>query len=394
MIETKKRDFFPQLTSVRFFAALVVILYHYNEEFTPYLPKFLANFIEHGYIGVSFFFILSGFILAANYYDRLLDKSVSNSEFWWARFSRIYPLYILSILVVTPRLFIPLRLDPFPTESIYAHQHLGQLFVVVVFALQSFAMPIGGFLNSPAWSISTEVFFYICLPFLLPLIARIKSSALLAFVGISVLLALVGPYCYHHDIFTVNVPKLGIPYTSSVDLFFNQFVRMSFITRLPEFLTGILGYRIYRELIQDKPVRWHYYLAGLFAIPFFGILLIEPKENILSTVLYTGQVVGLPFFLFIILSLITSKSKIVEMLEQPRWVLLGEASFALYLFHIPIKNLGQLILLKGFHQNKDNIWLSLVMIIFSIWISILLFRHFETPCRQYLKKKWRPKSGA
>ena len=394
MIETKKRDFFPQLTSVRFFAALVVILYHYNEEFTPYLPKFLANFVEHGYIGVSFFFILSGFILAANYYDRLLDKTVSKGEFWWARFSRIYPLYILSILVVTPRLFIPSNLDPFPEQSVYAHQHLGQLFVVVVFAFQSFAIPVGGFLNSPAWSISTEVFFYLCLPFLLPLIARIKSSALLAFVGITVLLALVGPYCYHQDIFTVNVPKLGIPYTGPVDFFLNQFVRMSFITRLPEFLSGILGYRIYRELIQDKPVQWHYYLAGLFAIPFFGFLMIEPKENILSTVLYTGQVLGLPFFLFIILSLITSRSKIVGILQQPRWVLLGEASFALYLFHIPIKNFGQLVFLKGFHQNKDNVWLSLVMIVFSVWVSILLFRHFETPCRQYLKTKWSPKSRA
>ena len=387
MSEVQKRDFFPQLTSVRFFAALIVILYHYNEEFTPYLPKFLANFVEHGYIGVSFFFILSGFILAANYYERLRDHTVSKAEFWWARFSRIYPLYILSILVMAPRYFVPVNWDPFPEQAMYAHAHPFQLVLIVVFALQSFALPGSGFLNSPAWSISTEVFFYLCLPFLIPLIARIKSWALLMFICLFFLLALIGPYCYHQQIFTVNVPKLGIPYTGDVDFFLNQFVRMSFITRIPEFLVGVLGYRVYRELIQDRPVMWHYWLAAIFAIPFFGFLMIEPKDNILTTVLYSGQVLGVPFFLFIILALITSKSKIVEVLKKPRWVLLGEASFALYLFHIPIKNFGQLILFKVFHQNKDNVWLALFMIFLSVATSILLFHRVETPCRQYLKTK-------
>jgi peptidoglycan/LPS O-acetylase OafA/YrhL len=70
--EGSKREFFPQLTSVRFFAALIVILYHYHKEFSPYLPGPILNFVEHGYVGVSFFFVLSGFILAANYNDRLL----------------------------------------------------------------------------------------------------------------------------------------------------------------------------------------------------------------------------------------------------------------------------------------------------------------------------------
>ncbi|MBS1703181.1 MAG: acyltransferase, partial [Armatimonadetes bacterium] len=115
--EAAKREFFPQLTSVRFFAAFIVVCYHYNDELKPYLPQILKNVVDHGYVGVSFFFLLSGFILAANYYDRLLTKKVSKKDFWWARFSRIYPVYILSILIVAPRLFLPIAKDPLPQQA-------------------------------------------------------------------------------------------------------------------------------------------------------------------------------------------------------------------------------------------------------------------------------------
>ncbi|MEI8281832.1 MAG: acyltransferase, partial [Armatimonadota bacterium] len=388
-IEGAKREFFPQLTSVRFFAALIVILYHYDDEFAPYLPKVLQNLIEHGYIGVSFFFVLSGFILAANYYDRLLDKTVSKADFWWARFSRIYPLYILSIIVVLPRFFIPTSMDPLPSQAIYAHAHPFELFMVVVFALQSFAFPSGGFFNSPAWSISTEIFFYTCLPFLLPIINRLKTRHLLITIAGLLVYSCIGAYCYHEQIFTVNVPKLGIAYTGPVDFFLNQFVRMSFVTRLPEFLAGIIGFRIYREMLHGKDHRWLTPVTILSAIPFIGLILYEPGDNIINTVLYTGQVLGIPFFVFLLLSLIKSKSRIVAALKHPRWVLLGEASFALYLFHIPIKNAGQLVVSHVLHRDKNNVWFCLGLIAFSIATSIFLFHKIETPCRKHLAAWWK-----
>ncbi len=389
-IEGAKREFFPQLTSVRFFAALIVILYHYDKELSPYLPVALQNFIEHGYIGVSFFFVLSGFILAANYYDRLLNKTVSKADFWWARFSRIYPLYLLSILIVLPRYFIPQSMDPLPDQWVYAHAHPFELVTVVTFALQSLAFPSGAFFNSPAWSISTEIFFYLCLPFLLPLIKRIKTHQLMIVLVVLLLWAVLGPYCYHEQIFTVNVPKhLGIAYTGPVDVFLNQFVRMSFITRLPEFLSGVIGYRIYKEVLMGRKSPWLAPFVVLTAIPFFGLMLYEPGNNILNTVLYTGQVLGIPFFVFIILWLIQSQSKVVQILKHPKWVLLGEASFALYLFHIPIKNAGQLFVSHFLHRDKNNVWLCLAMIAFSIATSIFLFHKVETPSRKHLTNWWK-----
>ena len=382
--EGSKREFFPQLTSVRFFAALIVILYHYDAELKPYLPSLVWNFINHGYVGVSFFFVLSGFILAANYYDRLLDKTVSKSDFWWARFSRIYPLYILSILVVLPRLFLPAGMDPLPEQANYAHSHPFELFFVVVFALQSFAFPSGGYFNSPAWSISTEVFFYLCLPFMLRLIKSIPTRRLFITLVCLFIAAWIGPYFYHQHVFLQLFQIKDRTYSESFDSFLNQLVRMCFITRLPEFLSGIIAYRLYREVLRDNPKPIYGVMGFLASLPFIVVMFIEPNDNMLNTVLYTGQALGLPFFVFLILWLIMSKSKVISALSSTKWVLMGEASFALYLFHIPIKNAGQLIAPKLLHIEKDNALFALVLIAFSIWISIVLFNRVETPWRKRL----------
>ena len=386
-IDRIKREFFPQLTSVRFFAAFFVILYHYRDEFSPHIPTFLSNFIGHGDFGVSFFFVLSGFILAANYFDRLLEKRSTKGDFWWARFSRIYPLYLLSIVVFLPRFFLPIKSDPDPDFALYAHGHIPQMAVVVLLLLQSFGFKIGGFLNSPVWSVSTEVFFYVCLPFLLPLLNRIKSSRLMpTMIGLFILSAIL-PFCYHAQIFNGYLRDLQVSNLVEIDATINQLIRMCFLARLPEFLIGVLSYRFYREVMQNdfKPI---YTLWGVLAsLPFLIWIFVEPPNN--SMVLYTGQVIGTPFCVFVILGLIKSKSKLVIALSSPTWILLGEASFGLYLFHIPIKNFGQFVINHFLHKSKPDVPLSFLLIAVSIGVSIVLFKKFETPTRKRLTVWWK-----
>lgn len=81
----------PSLTSLRFFAALLVVLHHMPGE----------PFVE-GYVGVTFFFILSGFILSHSYAERLGDGSCSASDFWIARVARVYPLHVVTLLLAVP----------------------------------------------------------------------------------------------------------------------------------------------------------------------------------------------------------------------------------------------------------------------------------------------------
>src|SRR5262245_1529969 len=68
-IAAPRRPALPALTSVRFLAALHVVVYHFFLVFPSRLPWLVAGVIGAGYTGVSFFFVLSGFVLAYNYLD-------------------------------------------------------------------------------------------------------------------------------------------------------------------------------------------------------------------------------------------------------------------------------------------------------------------------------------
>ena len=94
------------LTSLRFLAALQVILFHLKvERIVSGGPWWYQNFAGIGYIGVNFFFVLSGFILVYTYAANHVDPG----RFWKARFARVYPAYILSLAVTAPFFFSALR---------------------------------------------------------------------------------------------------------------------------------------------------------------------------------------------------------------------------------------------------------------------------------------------
>ena len=93
------------LTGLRFVAALLVVIHHYfgiatgdyGQRADPRVPNLIAS----AFVGVNFFFILSGFILAYNYLGADGQLRVTRRDFWAARFARIYPVYVLAFLVAT-----------------------------------------------------------------------------------------------------------------------------------------------------------------------------------------------------------------------------------------------------------------------------------------------------
>jgi peptidoglycan/LPS O-acetylase OafA/YrhL len=87
------------LTGLRFFAALYVVLFHQETTFAAghHFSKPLLTFLGHGYLAVSLFFVLSGFVLTYNYADRWSETRFS--KFLLSRFARIYPVYALTLLL-------------------------------------------------------------------------------------------------------------------------------------------------------------------------------------------------------------------------------------------------------------------------------------------------------
>src|SRR5438105_5116432 len=85
----------PALTSLRFFAAFHVFIFHVQAIVAVFGPAWYQRLASIGYVGVSFFFVLSGFILVYTYEG----KPIMARDFWRARFARVYPAYAFALLL-------------------------------------------------------------------------------------------------------------------------------------------------------------------------------------------------------------------------------------------------------------------------------------------------------
>src|SRR5205807_512668 len=123
------------------------------------------GFFSNGYESVSFFFILSGFILAYVYdglFSSARPSSSSARAFWIRRFLRIYPTYLLALAISLPPF---VYYDRFGPGALPAPVFLGGLFLAPIL-VQAWVPGLALIWTLPAWSLSVESFFYLCFPYL------------------------------------------------------------------------------------------------------------------------------------------------------------------------------------------------------------------------------------
>jgi peptidoglycan/LPS O-acetylase OafA/YrhL len=371
------------LTSIRFVFAMFVVLFHgldflKQSHIATNWPAIILDVISHGYIGVDFFFVLSGFILSYSYQNRL-GHLRDNVAFWWARFARIYPAYLFAFTV-----FLPI--------AIYSAALSGQSgFAVVTAAFQltltqSWIPATALQWNIPAWSLSVEAFFYALFPFVL-LRAHLLSKRHLVFLAIgaytlSQIGALVGWY-FGPTIADSFNSILGFRELSPNDrdlfpMYFPMF-------RLPEFLFGTtLGILFSRMPPLPTISRKIALLTGCIGSGI-GVVAIAPHlpDGMISNGLL------MPFLGLVLFGLAYSKSK---MFGHPLFVLLGDASYSVYLLHIPLWTWMQRTDFHLTHIQTSTPKIFFVLYLTSlICISLLSLKFIETPARRLIRDQLQPR---
>src|SRR5579863_3664865 len=96
LVEQRKPAPLKALTGLRCFAALNIVFFHFSN---PKWFGFLAPVVNAGYASVSYFILLSGFVMAYNYSARARVGQLNKVRFWEARFTRLYPIYLLSLIL-------------------------------------------------------------------------------------------------------------------------------------------------------------------------------------------------------------------------------------------------------------------------------------------------------
>lgn len=332
----------PALTGVRALAAYLVFLHHFTPSAETIGPV-LRGMLSEGHIGVTMFFVLSGFLITYRYDGKLALTAPDLKRYFWNRFARIYPLYFL--LLVPERRF-------------------GR-WVVELSLFKGFFddYRFTGILQ--AWSLIVEECFYASAPLLL--------------------IALRSRYCVVvlPGIYLIGTALLGIGSQVQYRGLFGNLGFMcgyTFFGRCLEFLIGAwLAMNLNRlESFKSVPHKTYMGLAGMAACLFifdalkggaYSVGVLTPAGALLNNLI-------LPFWIGLFyLGLIQDDSFLKRALSTPISQLLGKASYAFYLIHLGfIANY-----LKN--QNLSGLGFFLALNV----IAIALFKLVEEPINHLLR---------
>jgi mycarose O-acyltransferase len=369
-----RNQFFYSLQVFRFIAALLVALSHVGSNWPHNL--IIYKFLIVGGIGLSFFFVLSGFVLMWGY-----SSSISAKYFIYRRCIRIYPIHILCLfisLAAFKYLGSPLAGYPdsgslwekvcnlllihswIPTYWTESHQHLSQTW------------------NGVTWTLSCELFFYIFAPFIFKRLINIKISTTICFIVFGYLLNLMLRFYSEYN-----------EYNN-----FSYCMLVSPLFRIYEFILGACAAKIivftslkdiHNYIKTNKHIKFLIviFCALFLFIPYcFGFI----KDKYVYTTAYLS--VSGWFLLIIIFSYIDFNKMTPRLFKNKFLLLLGNASFIFYMIHALLLGLSLFILSKIYfrYDSLVNEVYTIYFIIFTAFLSIIIYLYLDNPLQQRLKK--------
>ena len=358
MAVSEKKGMLDALTSFRFIAAFMVFVWH-SHVFHSSLIRY-----ELGYVGVGFFYILSGFILTYVYFEKLKKKNVKNiKKFYIARVAKLYPVHIVTFLASIP-FFLETVKTVFPE-----HTKLTVLGVALSnLSLTQSYLPSGDVnfsFNGVAWSISVELFFYALFPIIIFMLAKYYK-----YLTIKKLLIIMSALW-------IILMTLYLPQQSYLDDWrFYVFP----IARLPDFVMGVfLGMvflriehgQVAQRLMKKANFTWLEVVSIALLIVSITLSPIFPQSVRFSLTL-------MPFWAAIIFVFAHQKGWVSRIFTVRPLIFLGEISFSFYMTHLlVIAYLSQL----GYSVELT----ALLSLVCAVLISSILYVFFEEPMRLWLK---------
>ncbi|WP_432536410.1 acyltransferase family protein [Kineococcus arenarius] len=362
----------PTLTSLRFVAALLVFTFHLslNHAFTGTGPvsehesinafRFIAQ--NGGWFGVSFFFVLSGFVLAwsARPYDTLRG-------FWGRRLVKIYPNHLVTFLIA---------LALFGTAGASANEAAANLLLLHAWIPDDSAFFS---INHPSWSLSAEVLFYLAFPLLWWLARRVPShrlwwaaAAVTACVWLMPQIAIAlpaqpsfGPNHAASPLYGASVPQVWFAYAFP-------------LTRALDFALGIIMARIVQA---GRWVRIPVLVPALLTVASYVVGLYAPlllQVNVVSTAAVALLLPALA---------VADVKGSGGILRSRGAVFLGEVSFAFYMVHDILLTLARAQLGARTLSLGAGLLVSAVILLASVAFACLLFLLIERPSTTWWSRR-------
>ena len=340
------------LTSLRGIAAIWVVFYHIREHLDAgYITQFFSNIYSVGYLAVDFFFVLSGFVIALNYYKCFINPTLSQYKiFVYKRLSRIFPLHFFMLICYCS---IPLA-HVLTNRDFDPHLYSATGFILKFLLLDTWFIGAQYWQtwNVPSWTISAEFFSYLMFPFLIYFVWRLPNRLKVTLFFSSIL-------AFSILLFSIESVSIG-----------DKIESVALLRCLVSFFCGICVFFLYSHKKLSMQLTL---FISLFIIAVVGGAYYFGIPN------YVYMPLGFSWCLY---WLVSYKTKLHTILESKYLVYLGEISYSIYLSHTFIRDFFAMIFL-GNGQAANGYEITFYIVI-TIIFSAITYELVEKKARYYL----------
>ena len=366
------KQHYELLDGLRGVAALLVVCYHIFEGYA-FAGGTMIESINHGYLAVDFFFMLSGFVIAYAY-DERWNRTLTLKSFFKRRLIRLHPMVVMGTVLGFITYLIQGSVQ-WSGEHIAFSKVMLSLLCSMLFIP---AYPGAGYevrgngemfpLNGPGWSLFFE---YIGNILYALFIRRLSNK------GLGVLVLLLGVAWSTFALTDASgYQSIGVGWTLDMTNFFGGLLRMLF-----PFTMGMFLMRNFREI----PVRGAFWICSLVLLLLFIVPFVEGNEPVLWNGAYEMFCVILVFPVLILLG---ASGKTTDKRSTMICKFLGDLSYPLYIVHYPFMYLFYAWLIKNQLFTFSETWyVAIPVVCWNIVLAYVCLKLYDEPLRRWLAKR-------
>ncbi|OIV41063.1 acyltransferase family protein [Flavobacterium johnsoniae] len=372
-VDIQPKKHYEILDGLRGVAAVLVVIFHIFEAFNE--GSRFKQIMNHGYLAVDFFFLLSGFVVAYAYDDRW--AKLTQWEFYKRRLIRLQPMVIMG-MVLGAIFYYFQESSVFPQIATMPVWKL-LLTMVIGFTLLPIppSMEIRGWgemhpLNGPAWSLFFEYIANILYAlFFRKFSNKVLSVFVLIFAGLLINYTVFGPKGDVIGGWSFNLEQMNVGFTRLLYPFF----------------AGVLLSRL-GKLIHIKGAFW---VCSLMIVVIFSIPRIGDENTLWMNGLYESICI---IFLFPLIVAIGAGGEIKNPISLKICKVLGDISYPIYIIHYPLIYWYMAWVIENKIPLKDGYLLGIGVLLASITIAYLCLKLYDEPVRNWLQNKFQRKKSS
>lgn len=369
------KQHYELLDGLRGVAALLVLWYHIHEGFS-FAGGGVIERVNHGYLAVDFFFILSGFVISYAYDDRWAKGSLTMKGFFRRRLIRLHPMVVMGAMIgcICYLLQGSVRWDG-------SHVSLSLIMLALLCAMFFIPAAPGARydvrgngemfpLNGPSWSLFFEYIGNLLYALLVRRMSDKALAVLTALLGVGVAVFTMGDL--------VGYGMFGVGWTLDGLNFFGGLIRMMF-----PFSMGMLVQRKFRPV----KVRGAFWICSLVLLVLFHVPYIESSGGFCMNGLFESACIILVFPFLIWLA---ASGRTTDRFSTAVCKFLGDISFPVYIVHYPLMYLFYSWLIKTKQYTLGETWpLALVVCLGSVLLAYACLKLYDEPVRRWLVRRFK-----